>query len=142
MNNEALENVVKIQTESSSDVHLVGDILETDGKLNTLNVMEKAQRLEHDERKLRLEEQKQRLEAEKFEYQKKQDRKSFWFKAAEIAVNALSGGAKIFEAGVKLHQTNVMEKTLYEGYHIDQIQGNLTTGTGRTVQKLLENPKI
>lgn len=142
MTDEALKNLRRIQTESSANVKELGDILQYDGSMDSLNVTEKAQKIEITERELRLKEESQRLEAEKFEYQKKQDRRGIWLRIFEGVVNLLGTGAKIAEVVVDNKKVNVEATALHDGYVIDQIQGNLTTGTGRTVQKMLMNPKL
>ncbi len=138
MTDETMKNLREVEEESSGDVHLLGDILETDGKMGTLNVIEKAQKLEHAERELRLKESQQKLESEKFEYQKKQTKKD---NAVKVVVASLAGGGALLGGAAKLVQVILQRKYIKEAYNIEQIT-TIASPTARSLLKDGTSPKI
>lgn len=138
MTDETMQKLREVEEESSGNVRDLDVILDVDDKQKTLGIVEKAQKLEHEERKLRLEESKQKLESEKFEYQKKQNKKD---NIVKIAAAVLTGGGAIIAGIAKIVQVVHQRKYVQEAYNIEQ----LTTVASPTARGLLKdgsNPRI
>lgn len=138
MTDETINRLKEVENESSGDVHLIGDIMDTESKMNTLGVIEKAMKLEHEERKLRLEEAKQKLEADKFKYQKEHDKKD---NRAKVIVACVTGGGTALVGIAKIVQVCIQRKYIKEAYAIDQVT-TLTSPTARSLLKDGTNPRL
>ena len=138
MNNETLKALVKEQEDYIKNNESLDALLDPNEKETVILTIEKAQKLELDERRMRNEESKQLLEIEKFEYQKKQDSRDFWGKIIVCAIGAIPA---IFVGGVKLYQIIVQKEKVEEAYAIDEVT-TLTSPTARNLQSSLTNPKI
>lgn len=137
MDDTTLKKLREIEDETSSDANL-GNVFETEEKLNTLNVTEKAQKIELAEREMRYKEDQLKLESEKFEYQKTQSKKDNLVKIF-IAVAAGIGGA--LTGFAKCKQVRNQRKYVHELYNIEQL-GAIASGTGRALVKDGAMPKI
>lgn len=137
MTNETMHKVREVEEDVSTDVNL-GSVFETSEKLDQLNVIDKAQKLEHEERKLRLEEAKQKLEAEKFEYQKEQNKKD---NRVKLWVAGLTSAGTIIVGVVKGVQVYLMRKYTKENYQIEGFS-SIMSPTARGFAKEGTNPRI
>ena len=138
MNNETLNALVKEQEDYVKENESLDALLDTDDKQKAILTLEKAQKLEHEERRLRLEESKHALETEKLKYQKKQSRVDNIVKIG-LGVLAASGGILVGVA--KLRQVHISRDAIKEAYAIDEVT-TLTSKTARDLQSSLTNPKI
>ena len=138
MNDETLKTLVKQEEEYAKNAKSLDAILDADEKEKSTITLEKSQKLEHDERRLRLEESKYKLEYEKFEYQKKWNIRDT---LAKIGLGALAAAPGIIMGIAKIKQVANQRKYVKEAYAIDQI----TTLTSKTARDLLSdgtNPKL
>lgn len=135
MNDETLKKVRVIQEDSSGDV-FVQDCFSTDEKQKTLGVVEKAQKLEHEERRMRLEESKQKLEAEKFEYQKKQNKRD---NLTKVGLGVLSFLGVTIPVFLKLRR---MDKAIDTTLKLEGHGDIISSQTARTFMKEEVNPRI
>ena len=138
MNNETLSALVKVEEEYVKDAKSLDDLLDTDAKTQTILAMEKAQKLELDERRMRLEESKQKLENDKLEQQKKQAKKDNIIK---ILVGFLTGAGGILVGLAKLKQVRNQRKYVQEAYAIEEVT-TLTSNTARNLLSDGTNPKL
>ena len=138
MTDETIKNLREVEEESSVDVTMVGDVINVSEKMDNLGVIEKAQRLEHAERELRLKESQQKLEAEKFEYQKKQNKRD---NGVKIGVAIAAGTGAILTGTAKLVQVFLQRKYVKEAYNIEQIT-TIASPTARALLKDGTSPKI
>ena len=138
MNDVTLNALVKEQEEFIKDNETLDALLDTDDKQKVIITLEKAQKLEHEERRLRLEESKQKLETEKLEYQKKQNKKDNFVK---IILGGLAASGGILVGVAKLIQIHISRKAIKEAYAIDEVT-TLTSKTARDLQSSMTNPKI
>lgn len=141
MTDEALKKIREMQTESIENMHDLSDVFDTDEKLNALSIDEKAQRLEHEERKMRLEEDKQRLESDKFEHQKKQDRRGFWIRVVEVGAGVLTAAGLLLKGIADVSKVYNQRKYVKEAYALDQVT-TLTSQTARNLLKDGVNPRL
>ena len=137
MTDETMKKLIEVEEDSSGDVNLGGPF-ETEEKMNTLGVIEKAQKLEHAERELRLKEAQQKLETEKFENQKIQDKKD---NRVKIFVASVTGGGAILVGVAKLVQVFFQRKYVKEAYNIEQVT-TIASPTARTLLKDGTYPRI
>lgn len=138
MNNETLSALVKVEEEYVKDAKSLDDLLDTDAKTQTILAMEKAQKLELDERRMRLEESKQKLENDKLEQQKKQAKKDNIIK---IVVGIFAGAGGILVGLAKLKQVHNQRKYVQEAYAIEEVT-TLTSNTARNLLSDGTNPKL
>lgn len=137
MTDEAMKKLREVEDDSSSDVN-VGGPFETEEKMSMLGVIEKAQKLEHAERELRLREAQQKLEAEKFEYQKVQTKKD---NRVKLGTAIAAGGGAILVGVAKLAQVFLQRKYVKEAYNIEQVT-TIASPTARMLLKDGTSPKI
>ena len=137
MTDEAMKKLREVEDESSGDVNLGGPF-ETEEKMSMLGVIEKAQKLEHAERELRLKEAQQKLESEKFEYQKVQTKKD---NRVKLGTAIASGIGAILVGAAKLVQVFLQRKYVKEAYNIEQVT-TIASPTARMLLKDGTSPKI
>lgn len=137
MTDEAMKKLREVEDDSSSDVN-VGGPFETEEKMSMLGVIEKAQKLEHAERELRLKEAQQKLESEKFEYQKVQTKKD---NRVKLGTAIAAGGGAILVGVAKLAQVFLQRKYVKEAYNIEQLT-TIASPTARMLLKDGTSPKI
>lgn len=138
MNDETLKTLVKVEQDYIDNADSLDALLDTDDRQKTILAIEKAQRLEHDERKLRLEEARLKFETEKNEYQKKQNMTA---NLIQIGLGVLAAAGAILGGVAKCIQVHNQRAYVREAYAIDQV----TTLTSKTARDLLSsgaNPKI
>lgn len=139
MNDATLKKLVKDEEEMINNVNSYDAFLDASEKEKATITMGAAQKLEHEERRMRLEESKMQIEFEKLKYQKEKDKKD---NRVKIAVASLTGGPTALLAIVKLIQIIVQRKSIKEAYVIDEVTAGLSSKTARNVQTDLTNPKI
>lgn len=137
MTDEAMKKLREVEDETSGDVNL-GTAFETDEKMSQLGVIEKAQKLEHAERELRLREAQQKLEAEKFEYQKVQTKKD---NRVKLGAAIVAGGGALLAGAAKIAQVILQRKYVKEAYNIEQVT-TIASPTARMLIKDGTSPKI
>ena len=137
MTDEAMKKLREVEDDSSGDVNL-GGLFETEEKMSILGVIEKAQKLEHAERELRLKEAQQKLESEKFEYQKVQTKKD---NRVKLGTAIAAGGGAILVGAAKLAQVFLQRKYVKEAYNIEQVT-TIASPTARMLLKDGTSPKI
>lgn len=137
MTDEAMKKLREVEDETSGDVNL-GTAFETDEKMSQLGVIEKAQKLEHAERELRLREAQQKLEAEKFEYQKVQTKKD---NRVKLGAAIVAGGGALLAGAAKIAQVILQRKYVKEAYNIEQVT-TIASPTARMLLKDGTSPKI
>lgn len=149
MNNETLNALVELEQDQVKNANSLDSLLDAPEKEKAMITLEKAQKLEHAERQLRLDESKQelaigdaefkkRLELEKFEYQKKRDKKD---NIVKIIVGGVTATGTILVGIAKLIQIHISRKAIKEAYAIDQVTC-LTSKTARDLLSSSTNPKI
>jgi hypothetical protein len=138
MNNEALEALVKMEEDYTKEASTLDALLDTDDRQKATITLEKAQKLEHEERRMRLEESRQKLESEKLEYQKKQNKKD---NIVKIVIGSATAAGSILVGIAKLIQIHISRKAIREAYAIDQVT-TLTSKTARDLLSGMTNPKI
>ena len=139
MNDATLKKLVKDEEEMISNASSYDALMDVEEKQKTMLTMEKAQKLEHEERRMLLEESKVKLEVDKIDYQKKRDKKDNVVKIVVASVAAVPG---IMLGIVKLIQIHIQRKAIREAYVIDGVTAGLSSKTARNVQTDLTNPKI
>ena len=137
MTDEAMKKLREVEDDSSGDVNLGGPF-ETEEKMSMLGIIEKAQKLEHAERELRLKEAQQKLESEKFEYQKVQTKKD---NRVKLGAAIAAGGGAILVGVAKLAQVFLQRKYVKEAYNIEQVT-TIASPTARMLLKDGTSPKI
>ena len=137
MTDEAMKKLREVEDETSGDVNL-GTAFETDEKMSQLGVIEKAQKLEHAERELRLREAQQKLEAEKFEYQKVQTKKD---NRVKLGAAIVAGAGALLAGAAKIAQVILQRKYVKEAYNIEQVT-TIASPTARMLIKDGTSPKI
>ena len=137
MTDEAMKKVREVEDDTSGDVNLGGPF-DTEEKMSMLGVIEKAQKLEHAERELRLREAQQKLESEKFEYQKVQTKKD---NRVKLGTAIAAGGGAILVGAAKLAQVFLQRKYVKEAYNIEQVT-TIASPTARTLLKDGTYPRI
>ena len=137
MTDEAMKKLREVEDETSGDVNL-GTAFETDEKMSQLGVIEKAQKLEHAERELRLREAQQKLEAEKFEYQKVQTKKD---NRVKLGAAIVAGSGALLAGAAKIAQVILQRKYVKEAYNIEQLT-TIASPTARMLIKDGTSPKI
>lgn len=137
MTDEAMKKLREVEDETSGDVNL-GTAFETDEKMSQLGVIEKAQKLEHAERELRLKEAQQKLESEKFEYQKVQTKKD---NRVKLGAAIVAGGGALLAGAAKIAQVILQRKYVKEAYNIEQVT-TIASPTARMLLKDGTSPKI
>lgn len=157
MNGVTLEKLVKDEEDMISNASSYDALLDVEEKQKAMLTLDKAQKLEHEERRMLLEESKLRLESDKLEqqkmleeskfqleydkldYQKKKDKKDNIVKIVVAGVAAVPG---IMLGVVKLIQIHIQRKAIREAYAIDEVTAGLSSKTARNLQTDLTNPKI
>ena len=137
MTDEAMKKLREVEDDSSGDVNLGGPF-DTEEKMSMLGIIEKAQKLEHAERELRLKEAQQKLESEKFEYQKVQTKKD---NRVKLGTAIAAGGGAILVGVAKLAQVFLQRKYVKEAYNIEQVT-TIASPTARMLLKDGTSPKI
>lgn len=137
MTDEAMKKVREVEDDTSGDVNLGGPF-DTEEKMSMLGVIEKAQKLEHAERELRLREAQQKLEAEKFEYQKVQTKKD---NGVKLGAAIVAGGGALLAGAAKIAQVILQRKYVKEAYNIEQVT-TIASPTARMLIKDGTSPKI
>lgn len=117
---------------------LIDGTYNSESKSSILGCIEKAQKLEHAERQMRLEESKQKLEAEKFEFQKKQSKKDNFVK---IFVASVTGAGAIIAGAAKIAQVVFQRKYVKEAYKIEQVT-SIASPTARSLIKDGTSPRL
>lgn len=130
MEDATLKKLTEIEDETSGDANL-GSVFETDEKLNSLNVTEKAQKIELAEREMRYKEDQLKLESEKFEYQKTQSKKD---NLVKIFVACVAGAGAIINGFVNWKKVRNQRIYVKECFNIEQL-GAIASGTGRALVK-------
>lgn len=138
MNDETLKSLVKQEEDYVKEAESLDVLLDTEEKEKAILTLKEAQKLEHEERRLRLEEAKHRLESDKLEYQRKHDRREL---AIRIGLGVITAAGGILVGAAKLKQVIDQRKYVQEAYEIDQIT-TLTSKTGRDLLSNGTNPKI
>ena len=139
MNDATLKKLVKDEEDMVNNVGSYDAFLDSDEKQKGILTMEKAQKLEHEERRMLLEESKLKLESDKLDYQKKKDKKD---NIVKIVVAGLTAAPAFVVGIVKLVQIHIQRKAIYEAYEIDGVTAGLSSKTARNLQTDLTNPKL
>lgn len=139
MNSVTLEKLVKDEEDMISNASSYDALMDVEEKQKTMLTIDKAQKLEHEERRMLLEESKMKLESDKLEYQKKRDKKDNIVKIVVAGVTAVPG---IMLGIVKLIQIHIQRKAIREAYVIDGVTAGLSSKTARNLQTDITNPKI
>lgn len=139
MNDATLKKLVKDEEEMINNVGSYDAFLDSDEKQKGILSMEKAQKLEHEERRMLLEESRLKLESDKLDYQKKKDKKD---NVVKIVVAGLTAVPAFVVGIAKLIQIHIQRKAIHEAYVIDEVTAGLSSKTARNVQMDLTNPKI
>lgn len=139
MNAKTLDKLIKDEEDMINSANSYDALLDVDEKHKAMLTLDKAQELEHKERRMLLEESRLKFESEKLEYQKKKDKKDNIIK---IVVAGLTAVPPAIVGIVKLVQIRIQKKALHEAYVIDGVTAGLSSKTARSVQADLTNPKI
>jgi len=134
MTDETIKTLRDLEKSLTDDASLL-DASNIENQKNILSNVEKTQKIELDERRMRLEELKQQLECDKFEYQKKQDKNESIIK---VVCQGLTFLGIALPVGLKLW---FQRKYVKEAYNIEQIT-TIASPTARSLLKDGTNPRI